>query len=181
MTVLMQRLAAEPEVAAVTFAQDFPGREQYATIDAEPAGQILASSTRVATNLFEVFGVPILAGRGFVAADARPGATSVIVDQTFADTLAPGANVVGRRIRYLNCGGDGALDFGQWLEIVGVVPPFATSFTAPAPFATPPPRFYHAAALGQTNLATLMVRVRGDDPRRFVHDCPRSPHQSIRG
>jgi hypothetical protein len=37
----------------------------------------------------EVFGVPVLAGRGFTAAGALPGATAVIVDQVFADTRAP--------------------------------------------------------------------------------------------
>ena len=167
-SLLKQRLEAEPEIAAVTFAQDFPGRERYATIDAESAGQILAASTQVATNLIDVFGVPILAGRGFSAADALPGATSVIVDQAFADALAPGASVVGRRIRYLNRGNDGGIEFGPWLEIVGVVPAFANSFTAPPPFTTPPPRFYHAAAPGQTDLAGLVVRVRGGDPRRFT-------------
>ena len=114
-----------------------------------------------------MFGVPILAGRGFSAADALPGATSVIVDQTFADALAPGASVVGRRIRYVNSGRDGGIEFGPWLEIVGVVPAFATSFTVPAPFVDPPARFYHAAAPGQPDLTNVVVRVRGGDPRRF--------------
>ena len=167
LTLLMQRLEADPEVASVTFAQDFPGRERAAMIDAESTGQILASSTAVATNLFAAFGVPVLAGRGFVAADANPGATAVVVDQTFADKLAPGANVVGRRIRYLNRGRDGGIAFGPWLEIVGVVPAFATSFTPPVPFASPVPRFYHAAG-GHTNPAALVVRVRDGDARRFV-------------
>lgn len=167
LTLLVQRLEADPEVASVTFAQDFPGRERAATIDAESTGQILASSTGVATNLFAAFGVPVLAGRGFVAADASPGATAVVVDQTFADKLAQGANVVGRRIRYLNRGQDGSVAFGPWLEIVGVVPAFATSFTAPVPFASPVPRFYHAAG-GHTNPPALVVRVRDGDARRFV-------------
>lgn len=165
---LLQRLEAEPEVAAVTFARDVPGRERYATFDAEQAGQIVASSTEVATNLFDVFDVPILAGRGFVAADARPGATSVIVDRVFADALAAGANVVGRRVRYLNRARNGGIEFGSWLEIVGVVPAFASSFSAPPPFASQPPRLYHAAAPGQTDQTALMVRIRGGDPRRFA-------------
>src|SRR6185437_7642403 len=71
MTVLMQRLTAEPQVAAVTFAQDFPGKERYALVEAEPSVTIEAASTRIATNLFDVFDVHPIAGRGFVAADAR--------------------------------------------------------------------------------------------------------------
>jgi hypothetical protein len=50
-------------------------------------------SNAVAPNLFDVFGVPILAGRGFTAADAIPGSTAVIVDQTFAERLGAGCNV----------------------------------------------------------------------------------------
>jgi ABC-type antimicrobial peptide transport system permease subunit len=115
-----------------------------------------------------VFGVPILAGRGFSTADTLPGATAVIVDQTLAGTLSAGGQVVGRRIRYLQRRDDGNLGFGPWLEIVGVVPAFATSFTAPSPFGTPPPRFYHAAAPGGTDTTVVVVRVRGSDPRRFV-------------
>src|SRR5262249_44741853 len=130
-TMLVQRLEAEPDVAAVTYAQDFPGQERYVPIDAEGHEPIDARSTRVATNLFDVFDVRLLAGRGFVPADARPGATAVIVDQAFANELSPGANVVGRRIRYSQRGRDGAVEYGPWLEIVGVVPAFADSFTAP--------------------------------------------------
>ena len=165
--LLRQRLEAEPDIAAVTFAQEFPGREGYATIDAEHHGELVASSMQAATNLFDVLGVPILAGRGFAAADAAPGATSVIVDQTFANTLARGGTVVGRRMRYLNRASDGQIGFGPWLEIVGVVPPFSDSFSAPPPFGTVSPRVYHAAVAGQTDPATVIVRVRGGDPRRL--------------
>ena len=95
-----------------------------------------------------------------------PGSTAVIVDKAFADALAPGgASVVGRRIRYVNRGPDDGLEFGNWLEIVGVVPAFATEFTVPPPFATPPTRFYHAAAPDQNDLAGIVVRVRGDAGR----------------
>ena len=167
MTALTQHLEAEAGVTAVAFAQDFPGREGYATVDAEQHGQFLASSMHLATNLFDVLDVPILAGRRFTAADTQPGAASVIVDQTLAETLAPGRNVVGRRLRYLSQAGDGGIAFGPWLEIVGVVPAFSDAFSAPPPFSTRPPRVYHAAIAGQTALETLIVRVRGGDPRRL--------------
>jgi predicted permease len=167
-TRLLQRIAAEPEVAGVTFARNVPGREPYATVDAEQTGQIVASSTAVATNLFDVFGVPILAGRGFVAADARPGATAIVVDRAFADRLGAGANVVGRRIRYLNRASNGNIELGRPLDIVGVVPVFATSFAAPPPFVSQPPRFYHAAAPDQIDGSTLIVRTKSNDPRQFA-------------
>jgi hypothetical protein len=46
----------------------------------------------VAPNLFDVFDVRVLAGRGFVAADAHPTSPAVIVDQTFADRLERGGS-----------------------------------------------------------------------------------------
>ena len=168
LTTLVQRLEAEPEVAGVTFADNFPGLERSATIDAEAYGIIRVASTRVATNLFHVFDVPLLAGRGFVAGDGLPGATAVIVDQTFANELAPAANVVGRRIRYTNRGPDGRVEFGPWLEIVGVVPAFATSFTATTAFGPPWPRVYQAVAPAFTPPVAFAVRVRGGDPGRYA-------------
>ncbi|HTI36811.1 MAG TPA: hypothetical protein VL484_04560 [Vicinamibacterales bacterium] len=45
-----------------------------------------------------------------IAPDTLPGAMTVIVDQTFADVMAPGANVIGRRIRLFRQGQDGAPD-----------------------------------------------------------------------
>src|SRR5262249_36915460 len=112
--------------------------------------------------------VRVLAGRGFVATDALPGATAVVVDQTFANELAPGVNVVGRHIRFANRGRDGAVQLGPWLEIVGVVPAFADTFTATTGFGAPWPRVYQAAALGFTPPAALVVRVRGGDPARYA-------------
>ncbi|HEX5475892.1 MAG TPA: ABC transporter permease [Vicinamibacterales bacterium] len=168
MKVLIQRLDADPEVAGVTFAQTFPGQERYVPVETESSRRIDANSTRVATNLFDVFGVRILAGRGFIAADTLPGATAVIVDQTFADAIAPGSNVVGRRVRYLRRGPDGRVEPEPWLEIVGVVPAFASSFTAPNGFGLPVPRLYGAAAPGQANPAAFVVRIKGRDPERFA-------------
>ncbi len=168
MTMVLQRLVKELEVTGVTFAQDFPGQERSATLEAESSGLIHAGSTQVATNLFEVFNVPLLAGRGFVSGDAYPGSTAVIVDQTFANELAPGSNVIGRRIRYSRRDRDGGLESGPWLEIVGVVPAFAESFSASNAFGPPSPRLYHPLVLGQANAACLIVKVTGGDPMRFA-------------
>jgi putative ABC transport system permease protein len=146
----------------------FQARERDAPIDAEGHGPVDAASTRVATNLFDVFDIRLLAGRGFVSADARPGATAVIVDQAFANELAPGANVVGRRIRYMRRGRDGMAEPGPWLEIVGVVPAFADTFTAPTGFRSVTPRLYHAAALGDTEPMAFVVRTKSGDPLRYA-------------
>jgi len=167
---LIRRLEAQPEVAGVTFADGFPGLERYATIEVEwsdaPATDTTGSSrpvfigtrtSRVATELFDVFHVPILAGRGFDAADTRDGATAAIVSAALAERIAGGANVLGRRIRYAERGEDVAA--GPWLEIVGVVPDFAYDFTTPNSFDPVQPRLFHAAAAGDAHPTTLVVRV----------------------
>ena len=181
MTALLQRLEAEPGVAGATFAHRFPGEEWPAAIEVENAGgggrgtgaqlstSIRARTNQVAPNLFELFDVPILAGRGFTAADALPGATTVLVDQPFAARLGGAGRVIGRRVRYASQQPDGSTASSPWSEIVGVVPAFADAFTAPTGIGPPLPRLYHAAAPGQVYPASLMVRLKGGDAARSLH------------
>jgi predicted permease len=121
---LLRRLQSEPGVDA-TFAAAYPGNESTIRIEvegAEPAGIRTAHVNHVGTNLFDMFDVPILAGRGFV--DPAADASSVIVDRTFAESIAGGTNVVGRRIRHAPTNDDAP---APWFEIVGVVPDFPAS------------------------------------------------------
>jgi predicted permease len=183
---LMRRLEADPQVAAVTVASAFPGVEPYRQIENEPAsndasspaadgtgaggspitdsaaqtvGRTRTRNNRVAPDLFDVFDVPILAGRGFSDADALTDAT-VIVNETFAMRIGGGANVLGRRIREIRGEGDD-IEFGPWLEIVGVVPDFGNHFISPSSFDGAHPSIYQAATPDRLNPAVLVVRVRG--------------------
>jgi putative ABC transport system permease protein len=174
MTTLIQRLEAEPEVSAVTFADRLPGAERGADIEvdgAPAADQPIRMYTRfntVAANLFDVFDVPILAGRSFTAADTLQPTAGLIVDQVFAERL-PGGSVLGRRVRYAQRMADGKMAFSPWFEIVGVVPAFAETITPTSSISGRTwPRMYHAAAPSQLYPATLVVRVRGGDPTRFA-------------
>jgi hypothetical protein len=190
-TVVMQRegtadavdTAAAGGAFRVRFADRFPGLERHATVEVErhqapamdttgPGRLFMGTRTsRVAIDLFEVFGVPILAGRGFVPADLRDGAPAVIVNASFADRVAGGANVLGRRIRYAERGDD--VEAGAWLEIVGVVSDFAYDFTTPNSFDPPQPRLFHAAVAGGTYPATLVLRIRSGAAAPFarpLHD-----------
>ena len=160
---LIQTPEADPQVAAATFAQRFPGSEMYVTFEAEGTGtsgappadrsaRVDTRMNRVALDLFDVFGVPLLTGRGFVAADTNKGATAVIVDQPFADEIG-GGNVLGRRVRLSMVHRDGKQEVGPWHEIVGVVPAFAHEYANPGAFAMPRmPRLYLAAALATSTL-----------------------------
>jgi predicted permease len=165
MTALLQRLREEPEIAAVTFAQSFPGLDRYATVEVEGDEALVfgAVTNRVAENLFTVFDVPLLAGRRFRPGDERPGATAVIVDETFAERLG-GGHALGRRVRTATLDADGETRRSEWFEIVGVVPAFASDFTAVNDFQRRAPRIFHAAAIGAFNPATLVVRVRAAAP-----------------
>jgi predicted permease len=180
MTTLLQRLEAEPEVSGVTYAQWFPGAESGANfeVDADssrPAGAttparpmlIFARTNAIAPNLFDVFRIGILAGRGFTVPDTAPGSSAVIVDQSFAERMGAGSNVVGRRIRYSSRGSDGQRQVSRWHEIVGIVPAFAERFTPPSGLGPMRPRLFHAAAPGHVYPATVVVGIRSADPTSF--------------
>ena len=169
MTALLQRLEAEPEVSGVTYAQFFPGAEAGSEIELDGAASTLYTrSNTVAPNLFDVLGVRIVAGRGFAAADALPGSSAVIVDQSFAEQLAGGRSVVGRRVRYSHRKSTGEAEVSHWYEIVGVVPAFAETFTPPSGIGEMRPRLYHATVPGQIYPAALIVGVRAGDPTAFA-------------
>ena len=153
-------------MSAVTFADAIPGAEGRGAIEPESPSAVIASHVNfVATNLFDVFDVRVFAGRGFTAADAHPTSPAVIVDQAFADRLAPGGNVIGRRIRFT--APDGASRPNPWMEVVGVVPVFSSAFTPSAAFGPPTPSLYRAVAPGGSHPVTLVVQVRSGDPARY--------------
>jgi putative ABC transport system permease protein len=164
LTTVIRRLEEEPAISTVTFAQAVPGAEPLQMIETESDSSFFLSHTNlVATNLFDVFGVRAVAGRGFTAADAQPGAASIIVDQAFADRLAPGANAVGRRVRLAVS--DGVQNTNPWMEIVGVVPVFSTAFTASGGLGAPPPSVYKAASGGSHPVTLILQATSGDAAR----------------
>jgi putative ABC transport system permease protein len=172
MTTLLQRLEAEPEVSGVTYARQFPGNEFGSDVeletDASQPIQLYTRTNAVAPNLFEVFGVRVIAGRAFIAADALRGSSAVIVDQAFAERVAPGGNVVGRHVRYASLGPDGQKKVSPWYDIVGIVPAFAETFAPPSGLGAMQPRLYHAAVPATLYPASIVVRVRGGDAVRFT-------------
>jgi putative ABC transport system permease protein len=116
--------------------------------------------SEVAPNLFDVFEIPVVAGRGFSEGDVRPQPTVVIVDDNFVQRV--GGNVIGRRIRY-SASYEGDVTNSPWYEIVGVVPAFSTDFTVPnGPSQQPPtPRVFHPGRPGTGRVSTMIVRLSG--------------------
>jgi predicted permease len=171
-TAFAQRLDADPDIAAVTFARRFPGDEFNEAIELERDGTATPAAVQadevidtkvneVAVNLFDVFEVPVVAGRGFSAADVQSEPTAVIVDETFVRE-AGGGNVVGRRVRYA-ASPDDQTPASRWFTIVGVVPAFTRNFTAPGgpQFQGPLPRLFHPVKPGTNRASTMVVRVIG--------------------
>ncbi|MGH7529841.1 MAG: ABC transporter permease [Gemmatimonadales bacterium] len=178
---LLQRIASEPGVAA-SFVSAYPGGEpdrwfeiegeaalRNAAADSGGARTTMRASVSSATvGLFDLFDAPLVAGRGFVDADAAEGSTAVIVDTAFAERIG-GGNVLGRRIRSVEArrgnGGDDGAGRAPWLEIVGVVADPRPATTDPDDVALP--NVYRAATLGglrvdglQATSIRLRMRVR---------------------
>lgn len=159
---LVRRLETEQGIRGVTFANHFPGSEPVERVEVEggvsPTGSGSVRSSQIAPNLFAVFNVPIMAGRGFVDTDAR-ASTGVIVDQLFLKQFLGGESALGRRVRILRKTTDnraGDVEPGPWLEIVGVVPAFA----AASDFDTSYARLYQPIAVDQISTGVqLAVRI----------------------
>ena len=165
---LMRRLEADPVVAAVTYADRFPGTEGWATVEGDAANQNTnpffgVRLNRIGVDLFETLDIPIIAGRGFTPADAGVGATAVIVDQMFAERLARGGNVLGRRVRFAEPGED-VSKASPWYDIVGVVPSFAEDLTTPNTFDQPDARIYLAGLPDAATSSAVIVRVDNGAP-----------------
>jgi len=125
---LRRRVAAEPGVRGVTFAERLPRlnhRESLAQIVGGGAdtttGEV--SFMGIDPSYFAVLQSPILAGRAFVGADASFQPRAVIVDQLFVDRLLQGRNAIGRQLRLVERSrSDGKPPHMEpWVEIVGVV------------------------------------------------------------
>lgn len=127
---LGRRMAAEPGVTGVTFVDFLPQdyhRSGWVEVDA-PAGTTApvlrdaeASTAYIDPSYFEVLEAPILAGRGFSAADYGPDARVAIVDQAFVEKILQGRNPIGQRIRLSPRSELGKDPSRPWFEIIGVV------------------------------------------------------------
>jgi predicted permease len=121
----LQRLRAIPGVRAAGAANfeplgAFASNGTY-TVEA-PAEGVPATCERCAgmsiasAGYFSAMGIPILAGRGFTAAEDEAAARVIVVGRSTANLFWPGESALGKRIQT----GRRASP-GQWLTVVGVV------------------------------------------------------------
>ena len=173
---LQRRLANEAAVAGVTVAEQLPlaATTSARTIEVggarpgEPSSRSVVPASAVAPNFFEVFQMPVLAGRTFDSRDLSARANTVIVNSLFVDRLLGGGNAIGRQIRYetLQETDDprSPVEPGPWLEIVGVVRDLEPDSGAPLNLDNPAiPRLYYCLEASQkSNPLYLAVHARTD-------------------
>jgi hypothetical protein len=163
---LTQRIASDPRVAGVTFAQRLPRMyhpwnqievEGGAAPTRDERGHRMGLS-HIAPNYFDVLDVELLAGREFHSGDVEANAAVVIVNESFVSDVLAGANALGRRIRYLADEGyrDPTQEAGPWLEIVGVAPDLGTVSGYGAA------GIYHPAAPGSAQTPHMIIEIAGD-------------------
>jgi putative ABC transport system permease protein len=144
---LRRRVEAIPGVEAVTFASFHPMTnsrpERRLTLDG--GAESAASYCVVARDFFQVYGVHLLAGRGFTTADTAGAAPVVVINDALARTAFAGQSPLGAHIQLA---GDSAPS-----EIVGVVGEIRQSLRGPRA-----PAIYRVAA--QDPGATLQMGIR---------------------
>ena len=114
---LERRLAAEPDVAGVTFTSVLPRTlhpQRWVEVDGEAAPSESGlghrtGSVSIAPDYFDVLGAGILTGRAFHAGDVASGRPVVVVNQSFVQRVFEGRNPVGRRVQVR-----GAAHRGTW-------------------------------------------------------------------
>ena len=176
---LRQRVAAEPGVAGVTFADRLPrDNYDYHDIVLEDSAAIAAAGARsgkgaypwtkiayVDPSYFDVLGAPILAGRGLQPADLAPGSRVAVADQGFVDRVLLGRDPIGQRFRLGESPiADREADTRPYYESVGLVKDLGMVGAAESirGFGV-----YLPAAAGRDFQPYMLIHTRGD-PLAFV-------------
>lgn len=172
---LIRRLEAEPGIEAYTPAVDLPGRGPRvrvvlaAEVDRPgSADSYEASSSRVHSDFFPTFEIPILTGRPILPEDLEEAAEDVVVvDRTFVRRILGGGEALGRRLRFLTAGSDTRNEAGteRWYRIVGVVENLHENFVDES---LVEPHVYRPLREAQGPSAIFVLRVSGIEPTSLV-------------
>jgi hypothetical protein len=194
---LARRVAADPAVAEIAFADRLPLMyHPHRIIEVDDGGAAprdprwpngyRVSSASIDQQFLDAVDAPVILGRGFRESDARPGVAApdardapggvVIVNQLFVRRVFGDRNPIGRRLRYVYFEGEdrrvaAEKKPGPWYEIVGVVRDVGMAAGADVGQAEGgDPKgsgIYHPVVPGGIYPAHMAVHVRGD-PAAFV-------------
>jgi len=165
---LRDRLRALPGVTSVGLTDILPlsgnGNDTYMAVPGRhelgTESQFNAQIRSASRGFFESMQIPLLRGRGFIAADRAGAPPVVLVNRPFAETIFPDEDPVGQRL---------LIDLGEPLEaeIVGVVGG-VRDFTLGGP---PPMQVYFP--LGQRPAWSQQVVIRAStDPAAIMNLLP---------
>jgi putative ABC transport system permease protein len=161
---LLGRLEALPSVIGVSYGSGVPRRGGFVRVELDAAVPTSSSATPYVTTYqidpgyFDLFGVPLLAGRPLNSGDAAEGARAAIVSRAFAEQLVGDGNALGHRFRESSGLDREIAPDAPWFEIVGVVEDMLTNRAGPTT-----PAIFHAAPLGPEPFL-LIARTRGIEP-----------------
>jgi predicted permease len=161
--MLLERARALPGVIDASAVSDLPASgssmNRGFVIEGRPAPRRPADMTVeyrvVDPRYFATMGVPLLRGRGFIAADAPGGLRVATISETMARQYWPDRNPIGARVAL----GDPA-KADSWHTIVGVVGDVAHFGLASTPF----PEIHVPLAQSPAQRMFVVLRTAGDQP-----------------
>jgi putative ABC transport system permease protein len=116
---------------------------------------VTAEGRLVSPNYFETMGIPLLSGEGLPAVADSLSRRHVVVNRTMAEKFWPGADAIGRRLRFG--------DDGPWLTVTGIV-----GDVRQIGLADPPKQeVYSAFHTVSSQEMSMVVRTVDDDPERL--------------
>ena len=173
---LVRRLEAEPGVENVVLMDGLPGgdggvrieidrpsAERDTAADSAPRIHSVAHD-RVDPDYFDVFEIPLLAGRRFGAADVSASANVAIVSRAFAERIL-GGDPLGRSVRRVVEPDENDPTTARsepWYEIVGVVGNVTNAYGDGTV------RMYQPLLPGAAHPVRLVIRVQGADAASFA-------------
>jgi putative ABC transport system permease protein len=153
---------AVPGVRGAALISQLPLRGQWdarLTIEGRPVAPdeppVTAEGRLVSPNYFETMGIPLLSGEGLPEVADSLSRRHIVVNRTMAEKYWPGANPIGRRVRF---GSD-----GPWLTVTGIV-----GDVRQIGLADPPKEeLYSAYHTVSSQEMSMVVRTVDDDPERL--------------
>jgi predicted permease len=158
---VLERTESVPGVERAGFISDaFISSSPERMLTTERGGESVSErlqfrSDEVSAGLFQALGTRLLGGRFFMSRDGPESARVVIVNDTLARRLWPGADAVGRRFKR-----GPAESVSPWVTVVGVVDDMRRQGLE----AEPIPQIFQPVSQNPSGSGYLLVRTERSDP-----------------
>ena len=172
-------IAGVEAAALTTNVPPFGSSDRTFEIDGRPPRgaqepPLTVSAVVITPAFFDVIGVRVLQGRTFTTTDGAPGAENVVINERMAARFFPGADPVGRRLRFVSREPEPGQPPPVWRTVVGIV----SSVRHNSPQDAEPDRVVYAPYRQEApGFASVLVRSRL--PPGSVMDAVRREVQAI--